>query len=589
MKLAMPMHGYAFRFSVAHAHYEKLATGAYGRMAAPMRGSLLINGDCPSFIYMFCGLDFGQRVKNNSGGHFKFTIETEQVEHHKSSEVDEALSPYAFNMLKSMLKDYKVCGVSIFVRLLSVYVVDSFFVPDEYYQSVEIAHHMVYGYGYLTWEWTQGIRSYIYPPNHRVPLLFAAFTEIGLLLSVASGVFPAHYSSCSELLRRFGLLLVDRVELLGVLLPGHVVVLVFHRIADVNKHCGMLSDHSDNQAVSVARVGYRPIQFSLHGHRGIAIRNETYGCHILHPADPLPPGDEPEYHQENHVGFLLAGWVLVGSIVIDSLAHGSFVVTPYEFIKVNFFKDIGSFTGCTPGTVVLGVQVIPFVLGLIKFVRNREAYHKELVILGSMAFTVAVYSYMPHKEFRFLLPLLPLAMYIASKYLSIWSRTASRWEVWTVVIFMLVGNAIPAVYFSMVHQTGPMNIIRALRPMLYDCPEDTSLLFLMPCHSTPMYSHLHKNVSVRMLTCEPNFDNLPGYKDESAIFYECPHCWIDENYPNIKSMPTYIITYKGFDMRIINRLGSYDPVFRTFHSHLPDPRREGRDMIIYRKEYYILR
>ncbi|KAJ8945069.1 hypothetical protein NQ318_005249 [Aromia moschata] len=30
MKLAMPMHGYAFRFSVAHAHYEKLATGAYG-------------------------------------------------------------------------------------------------------------------------------------------------------------------------------------------------------------------------------------------------------------------------------------------------------------------------------------------------------------------------------------------------------------------------------------------------------------------------------------------------------------------------------------------------------------------------------
>ncbi|KAJ8951289.1 hypothetical protein NQ318_008193 [Aromia moschata] len=30
MKLAMPMHGYAFRFNVAHAHYEKLATGTYG-------------------------------------------------------------------------------------------------------------------------------------------------------------------------------------------------------------------------------------------------------------------------------------------------------------------------------------------------------------------------------------------------------------------------------------------------------------------------------------------------------------------------------------------------------------------------------
>ncbi|KAJ8942109.1 hypothetical protein NQ318_000704 [Aromia moschata] len=30
MKLAMPMHGYAFRFTVAHEHYEKLATGTYG-------------------------------------------------------------------------------------------------------------------------------------------------------------------------------------------------------------------------------------------------------------------------------------------------------------------------------------------------------------------------------------------------------------------------------------------------------------------------------------------------------------------------------------------------------------------------------
>ncbi|KAJ8944116.1 hypothetical protein NQ318_013298 [Aromia moschata] len=30
MKLAMPMHDHAFRFSVAHAHYEKLATGTYG-------------------------------------------------------------------------------------------------------------------------------------------------------------------------------------------------------------------------------------------------------------------------------------------------------------------------------------------------------------------------------------------------------------------------------------------------------------------------------------------------------------------------------------------------------------------------------
>ena len=41
----------------------------------------------------------------------------------------------------------------------------TFFQPDEYFQSLEVAHHAVFGYGQLTWEWraTNPIRSIIYP------------------------------------------------------------------------------------------------------------------------------------------------------------------------------------------------------------------------------------------------------------------------------------------------------------------------------------------------------------------------------------------------------------------------------------------
>jgi GPI mannosyltransferase 3 len=40
-----------------------------------------------------------------------------------------------------------------------------FFQPDEYFQSLEPAHHLVFGYGQLTWEWRSSlpIRSIIYP------------------------------------------------------------------------------------------------------------------------------------------------------------------------------------------------------------------------------------------------------------------------------------------------------------------------------------------------------------------------------------------------------------------------------------------
>lgn len=50
-------------------------------------------------------------------------------------------------------------------RLCVALYTDTFFQPDEFFQSLEVAHRAVFGYGHLTWEWTSPapIRSPIYP------------------------------------------------------------------------------------------------------------------------------------------------------------------------------------------------------------------------------------------------------------------------------------------------------------------------------------------------------------------------------------------------------------------------------------------
>lgn len=54
------------------------------------------------------------------------------------------------------------------VRLVWAVLSRSFFQPDESWQSLEVAHRLVFGYGYLTWEWRPsassvgGIRSPVY-------------------------------------------------------------------------------------------------------------------------------------------------------------------------------------------------------------------------------------------------------------------------------------------------------------------------------------------------------------------------------------------------------------------------------------------
>jgi phosphatidylinositol glycan class B len=44
--------------------------------------------------------------------------------------------------------------LSLFLfRTINALLVQTFFQPDEYWQSLEIAHRIVFGYGYETWEW----------------------------------------------------------------------------------------------------------------------------------------------------------------------------------------------------------------------------------------------------------------------------------------------------------------------------------------------------------------------------------------------------------------------------------------------------
>lgn len=59
----------------------------------------------------------------------------------------------------------RVAVIAVTVRILQALLTRTFFQPDEYFQSLEVAHKAVFGYGHLTWEWEveKPIRSIIYP------------------------------------------------------------------------------------------------------------------------------------------------------------------------------------------------------------------------------------------------------------------------------------------------------------------------------------------------------------------------------------------------------------------------------------------
>lgn len=50
-------------------------------------------------------------------------------------------------------------GVALAFRLVNAFASRAFFQPDEYWQSLEVAHAWVFGYGYKTWEWRSTVTS----------------------------------------------------------------------------------------------------------------------------------------------------------------------------------------------------------------------------------------------------------------------------------------------------------------------------------------------------------------------------------------------------------------------------------------------
>ena len=60
-------------------------------------------------------------------------------------------------------------------RILNAFVIKTFFVPDEFWQGPEIAHRVVFGYGYLTWEWKEGLRGWTAPLIYAISYKLLAF------------------------------------------------------------------------------------------------------------------------------------------------------------------------------------------------------------------------------------------------------------------------------------------------------------------------------------------------------------------------------------------------------------------------------
>ncbi|KAF9240062.1 glycosyltransferase family 22 protein [Melanogaster broomeanus] len=468
----------------------------------------------------------------------------------------------------------RVILFSILFRVLTAVFTQSYFQPDEYFQALEPAHKYVFGYGHLTWEWVspQPLRSMLYPAVN-IPMYW--------LLKVSSlDVYPSLVVAGPRVIHGLLAALTDVwVWKLSILVVSGCFLSLtsfFHSLSLSRS----LSNSLETSLTTVA-LGYFPWDMASASSSLLDLCVVLYQFQRSLVFAALACAVRPTnaiiwvymftilfWRLKANTRLLvltvrdcaIVGFVFILAVfAIDTWFYGRPTLTLFNFLRVNA-SPVSVFYGSSPwhyylsqALPILCTTTLPFLLHGLWLV-FREDGAKLRIMAGCVGWTVSVYSFVGHKEWRFLQPLLPMMHIIASRSIAQLvlrdaqaehpkraSNTVSKMHQSLLRPRLLVSAflslSIPAsMYVMFFHCTGQIKVMSFLRGTPAD--NSTTIGFLMPCHSTPWQAYLHRPDLAEpgkmwALGCEPPLGlQLPvKYRDQTDVFFESPISYIQAHFP----------------------------------------------------------
>lgn len=487
-------------------------------------------------------------------------------------------------------------------RIANSLLIQTYFNPDEHWQALEVAHRIVFGYGHLTWEWRKGIRSYFHP------LVFAVLYKVLALFGLDTPWFMAHAPRLLQaLFSAVGDLYFYR---LSNAIFGNFVAkwALFSQLANWFMFFCFNRTLSNSLETVLTLVGlyYWPCMRASPSKAPLVLRK--WGLAIAALACAIRPTSAITWVYvgllelavtRDRLKFLVLEVVPIGALVLglscllDRLMYGSWVIVPLNFLKFNFLSSGGDYYGThkwhwyfSQGFTVMLFTFLPFsIAGSIK--------SKCWKLSGLIAWVLIVYSIQGHKEFRFVLPMLPIALMFSGYSLSVMAKSDSdtrrkgspnshmkRPSKVGFAIFVLLATNIPmALYMSLVHQRGTEDVMIYLSKEAQN-EKVKGILFLMPCHATPYFSTLHYDLPMRILDCSPSEEK--GIPDESDHFMMDPVSFVSTLMTN-GSLPSHVVLFDSEEKLLRDFLisHSFTEIRRFFHAHFKVDRDLQASVVVY--------
>ncbi|KAI6183508.1 Mannosyltransferase [Aphelenchoides bicaudatus] len=467
-------------------------------------------------------------------------------------------------------------------RLINLFLVKTWFVPDEYFQSVEVAYNQVYGIGHLSWEWQpeHALRSYLHPALFMIfywPLKILHL-DSNLLISLIPSLIHVVLFTISDvfMLRLLRRLFVDSRDnqtvrfSLFLYMSNWFVIFCAPRTLSNSLELVLTLTGLHFYPIEPVRLIIKKNSGSPFAGYAICA---ALAC-LIRPTSALIWGPLALWHlwRSKNWTSVLFGHLLPPAFVIalftailDVLMYRRLTIPAWNFIRFNVLSSGSAnfgvhpwywfFTEGLPPVFTLAVfPLITAAVDSLKCLRSQRQTRQQNQLNSNLLFFVATFyvvfhSFIAHKEHRFLLPVIPLMIpSIASSLCRMGSR--GHWLFWATCILQ-----IPlAIYFGMYHQKAPGELINYLNKELNanNRTNDPPVLIsqLMPCYSMPQYAAIHPHgleaARFRMLDCTPQFDKTQSTnktRDESDLFHFDPIHFVRLHWKEL-GQSEFIIAYE---------------------------------------------
>ncbi|XP_046419581.1 GPI mannosyltransferase 3-like [Neodiprion fabricii] len=476
-------------------------------------------------------------------------------------------------------------------RLSSVFLVQTSDAADEYWQSVEVAHRLAFGYGHLTWEWREGIRSYIYP--FLISLIYRILGFFGLdfatLIIITPRIMQALLSAYADY--RFYVWTKNKWALFSLCTNWFWYY------------------YASRTLVNTLETSLTTIALSIFPWRDSNTKSVSYiwivaWLCVVRPTAAVIWTPLCLYHllttPTSGRIVLLLSYLRIGmstlsiATLVDTIGYGKFVLSHIEFFRINLINRVSDIYGTEPFfwyltigiPVILGLYYVIFLIGAWQVVQHPAKFHIQAVMLVVIGWTLAIYSMIPHKEIRFILPLLPFFTCLSTSGILSINNSVGPFPRKVFMAVLVLTNLLPGLYYSLIHLRGSLDVMKILRQEISSADNDeVNILFLTPCHVTPFYSHLHANITARFLTCEPNLYRQNDHVNETEVFFANPNLWLKQTYSNTKDteMPTHLVLFNALAPTIHQFLNKYRLIADLFHAYNA-PSSHSQYLLIYKRK-----